>query len=287
MDPHRGATARCESPPHPPPRNQPRLAGTAGMQTRHGRYKRIPALAVNGQSEPNGAPTARQRSYLPRHRNSIRSGAQTPHLPAEMPTRPMHGRGPRAAQIHRTGHAFAGQNGTLTAWAIRMMKASARRRTVGRSDRRDVGRRRSRQAKGARQTPSAPQARSSPQALSSPGGMPGRPPSRLNMPSRLATRRHPGTPSRLATRRHPDTPSHLNTPSPLATRRHPDTPSRLATGRRLGTPSRLDTPSQPQVVSRPWAPSRPWTPSHLEAPSHRLAPRHLEAVSLHEAVSRP
>src|ERR1017187_5117048 len=239
------------------------------MQTRHGRYKRIPALAVNGQSEPNGAPTARQRSYLPRHRNSIRSGAQTPHLPAEMPTRPMHGRGPLPAQIHRMGHAFADQNGTLTAWAIRMMKASARRRTVGRSDRRDVGRRRSRQAKGARQTPSAPQARSSPQALSSPGGMPGRPPSRLNMPSRLATRRHPGTPSRLATRRHPDTPSHLNTPSPLATRR------------RRGPPSRLDTPSQPQVVSRPW------TPSHLEAPSHRLAPRHLEAVSLHEAVSRP
>jgi hypothetical protein len=251
LDPHRGATARCESPPHPPPRNQPRLAGTAGMQTRHGRYKRIPALAVNGQSEPNGAPTARQRSYLPRHRNSIRSGAQTPHLPAEMPTRPVHGRGPRAAQIHRTGHGFADQTGTLTAWAIRMMKASARRRTVGRSDRRDIGRRRSRQAKGARQTPSAPQARSSPQALSSPGGMPGRPPSRLNTPSRLATRRRLGTPSRL------------NTPS------------------RLGTPSRLDTPSQPQVVSRPWA------PSHREAPSHRLAPRHLEAVSLHEAVSRP
>jgi hypothetical protein len=218
-----------------------------------------------------------------------------------MPGRPVHRGGPCAAQIHRTGHGFADRNGTLAAWAIRMMKASARRRTVGRSDPRDVGRRRSRQAKGALQTPSAPRARSSP------GGMPGRPPSLLSTPSRPATRRHLDTPSRLLatrhldmpsrlatrrlstpsrppTRRHPNTPSRLatrrlSTPSRPATPRHPNTPSQLNTDSRLDTPTRLDTPSQPQAVSRPRAP-RP-----REAPSHRPAPSHLEAVSRPRAAS--
>jgi hypothetical protein len=184
-----------------------------------------------------------------------------------MPGRPVHRGGPCAAQIHRTGHGFADRNGTLAAWAIRMMKASARRRTVGRSDPRDVGRRRSRQAKGALQTPSAPRARSSP------GGMPGRPPSLLSTPSRPATPRHLDTPSRLLATRH------LDMPSRLATRRHPNTPSQLNTDSRLDTPTRLDTPSQPQAVSRPRAP-RP-----REAPSHRPAPSHLEAVSRPRAAS--
>jgi hypothetical protein len=198
-----------------------------------------------------------------------------PHLPAEMPGRPVRGRGPGVAQIPRTGHGFADRNGTLTAWAIRMMKASARRRTVGRSDRRDVGRRRSRQAKGALQTPSDPQGRSSAQAQSSPWGMPGRPPSRLNTPSRLATRR------RLNTRHHPDTPSRLSTPSRPATRHHLTTPSRPKTRRRPNTCRRPATRHRPNTDSQPEA------PSHPQAVSHRLAPSHLEAVSLREAVSPP
>ncbi len=184
-----------------------------------------------------------------------------------MPGRPVHRGGPCAAQIHRTGHGFADRNGTLTAWAIRMMKASARRRTVGRSDPRDVGRRRSRQAKGALQTPSAPRARSSSQARSSPGGMPGRPPSLLSTPSRPATRRH------------------LDTPSRLRATRHLDMPSRLAT-RRLSTPSRPATPRHPNTPSQPQAVSRPQAPSPREAAaSHRPAPSHLEAVSRPRAAS--
>ena len=87
------------------------------MQTRHGRYKRIPALAANGQSEPNGARIARQEGYLPRPHKQYPSGAWTPHLPAEIPARPLRGQRFCVAPIHRTGPGSADRNGTLTAWA--------------------------------------------------------------------------------------------------------------------------------------------------------------------------
>src|ERR1035438_8559623 len=98
------ATASC------PPRY---LAGAVPVE---------PASLADGHR-----PTGRARSP------SAAAWPQRGHLPAETSIRPEPAHRPWVTQIHRTHHGFADWNDTLTPWAIRVMRASARR-TDGRSD---------------------------------------------------------------------------------------------------------------------------------------------------------
>ena len=132
------------------------------------------------------------------------------------------------------------------------MRASARRRTAGRSDRRDAGRRRC-----SRPAERGLRARNDRRT-------PGHPASRPDTPSHLDLPGHPDTPSRPDPPGHPDPPGQLDTPS------HPDPP------RHLDTPSRPDPPGHPDPPRHQDPPRRPATPSHLDLPRHLDTASHLD-----------
>jgi hypothetical protein len=180
------------------------------------------------------------------------------HLPTETPNRPEYAFRPWLVQIHRTSRGFADWNDTLTAWAIRVMRASARR-TVGRSDCHDVGRCRCRPAMASARsridplTPGPP--RSRPETLG-----------RAGIPSRPDTPGHPDTPSQPDARSHPDTPSHPDA------RSHPDTPPRpAAPGLKVRSTIRVPPAGRPHVGASVRHGTRPR--SRADRPLQPLQPR--------------
>jgi hypothetical protein len=205
------------------------------MQTRHGRYKRIPAAAANGQSEPGGSRTGCRKAARPGH--ALRA---------------------LTSQIRQSSHVFAERDDTLTAWAIRVMMGLPRR-TAGRSDRRDAARRgRSRPAK------SGPGARSD-------EGTPGRPAARLKTTGRPDTRGRTDTRSRAGADSQPEAHSQTGAHSPPEERSRAgaDSPPGAGTGRRPPTAADPRRPGRARVrllgSAQEWASMRRGTPPQRRA----------------------
>ena len=213
------------------------------MQTRHGR------------SEEDTGPGGERSKRAERRR----------HGPTALPRR----RVARAALIPRTGPGFPAWNATLTAWATRVMRASARRRRAGRSDRRDVGRlrcsrpaERGLRARNDRRTP-------------------GHPARRPDTPSHLDLPGHPDTPSHPDPGGHPDPPRHPDTPRHRDLPRHPDLP------RHLDTASHLDPPGHPHPKDRrPADAGIPGMPGPIRVPPPGRSP-HEGASARHGTRRRP